>query len=95
MNAFLDAFDTARRSHVPGRHYRIGEVARELGEKPHVLRYWETEFGVRTTRSKSGQRVYTPAQVAKLRLIRWLLHVELYTTAGAKRQLALLGEDAP
>lgn len=93
MNAFIDAFESARRSRVPGRHYRIGEVARELGEKPFVLRYWEAEFGVRPTRNKGGQRVYTSTQVAKLRLIRWLLHVELYTTAGAKRQLALLGED--
>ncbi|WP_461395340.1 MerR family transcriptional regulator, partial [Deferrisoma sp.] len=25
-------------------YYRIGEVAEIVGVKPHVLRYWESEF---------------------------------------------------
>ena len=27
-------------------YYRIGEVSRITGIKPHVLRYWESEFKV-------------------------------------------------
>ena len=69
------------------RHSRIGEVARMLGVKPHVVRYWEQEFGVRPLRSKSCQRVYNWSQLQKLLEIRRLLKVELYTIAGAKRQL--------
>ncbi len=74
---------------VCARNCRIGELAKSLEVQPHVIRYWETEFGVASDRSKSGQRVYTPQQASRLRMIRWLLHVELYTIAGAKRQLRL------
>ena len=38
-------------------YYRIGEVAKITDVKPHVLRYWETEFGaLRPKKSRSGQR---------------------------------------
>jgi len=70
------------------RSYRITEVARMLGEKPHVLRYWEQEFRIHTTRSTRGQRVYSEHEVARLSYVRQLLRVELFTIAGAKRQLA-------
>ena len=72
-------------------YYRIGEVSELVGVEPHVLRYWETEFRrwVRPERSGSGQRVYSRRDVAKLRRIRQLLHVEGYTLKGAKRRLEL------
>ena len=32
---------------VPDKlYFKIGEVARLVGVKPYVLRYWETEFSV-------------------------------------------------
>lgn len=73
-------------------YYRIGDVARELDEEPHVLRFWESEFNLRPERSKSGHRVYTPKHLAKLRLIRFLIREELYTLDGARKQLRRLEE---
>lgn len=72
--------------------YRIGDVCRQLDEEPHVLRFWESEFQLRPNRSKKGQRVYTEAHLAKLRLIRFLVRDELYTLEGAKRQIRRLNE---
>jgi DNA-binding transcriptional MerR regulator len=74
--------------------WRIGDAARFVGVDEHVIRYWCDEFSaeIRPHRSAKGQRWYGPEQIAKLRLIRELLHVELYTIAGAKRQLRLARE---
>jgi DNA-binding transcriptional MerR regulator len=69
---------------------RVGDVARLLGEKQHVIRWWEHEFRrwVQPTRSRRGQRIYSRHTVEILLEIRRLLRVELYTIAGARRQLA-------
>jgi DNA-binding transcriptional MerR regulator len=73
---------------------RIGDLARELDEPTHVLRFWESEFGQLTQvkRMAGGSRLYTPETVAVFREVRRLLRVELYTIAGAKRQLKLARE---
>ncbi len=73
-------------------YYRIGDLSRELDEVPHVIRFWESEFRLTPLRSKKGQRVYNERQVARLRLIRFLLREELYSIPGAKRQLQRLQE---
>ena len=68
--------------------FKIGEVARLLDLEAYVLRYWETEFDqLRPRKSRSGQRVYRPADIEQLARIRDLLYVEQYTIAGARRQL--------
>ncbi|MFO0661529.1 MAG: MerR family transcriptional regulator [Polyangiaceae bacterium] len=67
------------------RWYRIGEVAEIVGEKPSVLRYWETEFScVRPQKSRSGQRVYAQRDVDALLRIRSLLKERRFTIEGAK-----------
>lgn len=73
---------------------RIGDVARMLGESEHVVRYWTNEFALylRAPRSVGGQRFYSVEQVGVLRAIQHDLRVELYTIAGAKRQLRLAAE---
>jgi hypothetical protein len=39
--------------------FKIGEVAKLLGVKPHVLRYWESEFpSLKPRKNPSGQRLY-------------------------------------
>ena len=69
-------------------YFRIGEVAELLGVETHVLRYWENEFPhLSPTRAPSGQRLYRRPDVAKLVIIRRLLHAEGYTIAGARRRL--------
>lgn len=75
-------------SHLPnGRQYRIGEVAKMLGVRTHVIRYWETEFNVKPQRSKSGQRIYNATTYEKLAQIHKLLYVLQFTIAGARRYL--------
>lgn len=69
-------------------YYRIGEACKLLGIQPYVLRYWETEFPfLQPSKSKSGQRVYDPAQVDLIRRVKELLYEEEYTIAGAKKKL--------
>jgi DNA-binding transcriptional MerR regulator len=69
-------------------YYRIGEVADIAGVKPHVLRYWETEFGFLSPQKNEGnQRLYTPKDLEKVLLIRKLLYEDRFTIAGAKRKL--------
>ena len=81
---------------LPDRlYFRIGEVARVLGVKPHVLRYWETEFNlVRPTKTVARHRLYRRRDVEVLGEIRRLLHDERYTIEGAKRRLRAAGRQA-
>ncbi len=68
-------------------YYRIGEVAEIAGVKPHVLRYWETEFGFLSPRKNEGnQRTYTHQDLQKVLAIRKLLYEDRYTIAGAKKR---------
>lgn len=68
--------------------FRIGETARILEIKPHVIRYWETEFrSIRPAKSRSGQRVYSRRDVEVLALVRHLLHDLRYTIDGARKVL--------
>ncbi|MFQ6671909.1 MAG: MerR family transcriptional regulator [Candidatus Tectimicrobiota bacterium] len=68
--------------------FKIGEVAKITGVKPHVLRYWESEFKLlKPNKSSTGQRVYQKKDVEKVIQIKKLLYDEKYTIAGAKRRL--------
>ncbi len=68
--------------------FKIGEVAKLTGTKPHVLRYWESEFRVlRPAKGDSGQRVYRRKDVRLVFRIKQLLYEENFTIAGAKKQL--------
>jgi DNA-binding transcriptional MerR regulator len=74
------------------RYYRIGEVAERTGVKPHVLRYWESEFRwMAPAKSRSKQRLYRKRDIEVIELIRKLLYEERYTIAGARRRLRELG----
>ena len=74
---------------VPDKlYFKIGEVARLVGVKPYVLRYWESEFSVlRPGKTRSRHRLYRRKDVETLLEIRRLLYAERYTIAGAKRRL--------
>jgi DNA-binding transcriptional MerR regulator len=67
--------------------FRIGESAQLIGVEPHVLRYWESEFGMAPQRSASGQRMYRRGDIARFVRIRRLLHEEGFTIAGARKAL--------
>ncbi len=73
-------------------YFKIGEVARLVGVKPYVLRYWETEFSVvRPGKTRSRHRLYRRRDVETLLEIRRLLYDDRYTIEGAKRRLRELG----
>ena len=73
-------------------YYRIGEVAKLTGVKPHVLRYWETEFRwMAPPKSRSKQRLYRQKDIEMVKAIKHLLYEERYTMAGARLQLRELG----
>jgi len=69
-------------------YFKIGEVAELTGVKPHVLRYWESEFGVfRPSKSRSNQRLYRRKDVELVLRVKDLLYNQGFTLAGAKKQL--------
>lgn len=69
-------------------YFKIGEVAKLLGVKPYVLRYWETEFSmIRPGKTRTRHRLYRRRDVETLIEIKRLLHQERYTIEGAKRRL--------
>ncbi len=74
-------------------YYSIGEACEIVGLKPHILRYWESQFTVlRPSKGKAGNRIYRPKDIKLLQLLRQLLHTDRYTIEGAKRRLAELRE---
>ena len=72
-----------------GKLYRsISEVSDLVGVKPHVLRYWETQFSMlRPKKNRAGNRMYRPEELKVLMRIKELLYERRYTIAGARRTL--------
>jgi DNA-binding transcriptional MerR regulator len=69
--------------------YQIRDVADLEDIKPHVLRYWETEFPqLRPEKGSTGQRIYREKDLKLIRRIKTLLYDQKFTIAGAKRQLS-------
>ncbi len=69
-------------------YYSIGEVCDLTGLKPHVLRYWETQFDVlNPTKNRAGNRVYRSKEIELVVLVKHLLYDEKYTIEGANRKL--------
>ena len=69
-------------------YYRIGEVSRITGLKPHVLRYWESEFRViKPYKAGSLQRLYRRKDLDLILKIKKLLYEEGFTIAGAKKKI--------
>jgi DNA-binding transcriptional MerR regulator len=74
-------------------YYSISEVAEITGLEPHVLRYWETEFGVlRPMKNRGGNRAYREKDIKLLFLIKKLLYHDRFTIEGARRQLQQASE---
>ncbi len=69
-------------------YYSIGEVCDLTGLKPHVLRYWETQFDIlRPSKNRAGNRVYRPKDVELILLVKNLLYEQKYTIEGANQKL--------
>ena len=74
---------------LPEREFfRIGEVSDLTGIKPHVLRYWESEFPMLApTKSQTNQRLYRRADIEMVLCLKQLLYEEGFTIAGARARL--------
>ena len=69
-------------------YYRIGEVSRITDLKPHVLRYWESEFRViKPYKGGSLQRLYRKKDLDLILKIKKLLYEDGFTIAGAKKKI--------
>ncbi len=77
------------RSIPTGRlYYSISEVSEMIGVKPHVLRYWETQFKMlRPKKGRGGARMYRKRDVEILFEVKQLLYDHRFTIAGARRKL--------
>ena len=68
--------------------YSIGEVCTLTELKPHVLRYWESQFKLlNPAKNRSGNRVYARREVELILLVKHLLYTEKYTIDGARQKL--------
>lgn len=75
-------------------YYSIGEVCELTGLKPHVLRYWETQFpALRPSKNRAGNRVYRRKEIKLIHLLRHLLYAEKYTIEGARHKLDQLRKE--
>ncbi|MDR2871817.1 MAG: MerR family transcriptional regulator [Xanthomonadaceae bacterium] len=70
------------------RYFTIGEVSELCDVKPHVLRYWETEFPtLKPIKRRGNRRYYQRHDVLMVRQIRSLLYEQGYTISGARLRL--------
>jgi DNA-binding transcriptional MerR regulator len=80
---------TTKKPTADEKMYRsISEVSELLDVRPHVLRYWETQFSMlRPRKNRAGNRMYRPEEIKLLYAIKDLLYGRRYTIEGAKRSL--------
>jgi DNA-binding transcriptional MerR regulator len=69
-------------------YYSMGEVCDLTGLRPHVLRYWETQFDVlHPVKNRAGNRVFRAGDIEQVLLVKHLLYDQKYTIEGAKQKL--------
>ena len=78
---------------VKKTYYSIGEVSALTDLKPHVLRYWETQFDIVSPAKNRGTRVYTRPDIEAVLLVRHMLYERRLTIAGAKREFQVMRQD--
>src|SRR3978361_2135256 len=70
------------------KFFSIGEVCELTGLKPHVLRYWESQFRfLSPAKNRSGNRVYQRREIELIVLVKHLLYTEKYTIEGARQKV--------
>jgi DNA-binding transcriptional MerR regulator len=68
--------------------FSIGEVCDLTDLKPHVLRYWESQFRfLSPAKNRSGNRVYQRREIELILLVKHLLYTEKYTIEGARQKV--------
>ncbi|HEX5577318.1 MAG TPA: MerR family transcriptional regulator [Gemmatimonadaceae bacterium] len=68
--------------------FSMGDVCNLTDLKPHVLRYWESQFRfLHPAKNRSGNRVYQRREIELIMLVRQLLYTEKYTIDGARQKI--------
>lgn len=79
---------------VKRAYYSIGEVSDLTGLKAHVLRYWEGQFrALQPRKNRAGNRVYRPADIELVLLLKHLLYEKKFTIDGARKRLTELRKE--
>ena len=69
-------------------YFSIGEVCQLTDLKPHVLRYWESQFRfLNPVKNRSGNRVYQRREIELIMLVKHLLYTEKFTIDGARKRI--------
>lgn len=68
--------------------FSIGDVCSLTDLKPHVLRYWESQFKfLHPAKNRSGNRVYQRKEIELIMLVKQLLYEEKFTIDGARQKI--------
>jgi len=68
--------------------FSMGDVCTLTDLKPHVLRYWESQFRfLHPAKNRSGNRVYQRREIELIMLVKQLLYTEKYTIDGARQKI--------
>ena len=72
-------------------YYSISEVCEITDLKPHVLRYWESQFSIlRPQKNRAGNRNYRRREIDIIFMIKHLLYEKRYTIEGARSEIKRL-----
>ncbi|WP_010135117.1 MerR family transcriptional regulator [Ochrovirga pacifica] len=70
------------------RYYKIGEVANAFGVPSSMIRYWEQEFEmIKPKKNSKGDRMFTQADIEKLKLVYHLAKEQGYSLEGVRKKL--------
>jgi DNA-binding transcriptional MerR regulator len=79
---------TGRSDEPVQEFFSIGDVCTLTDLKPHVLRYWESQFRfLSPTKTRAGNRAYQRREIEMILLVKQLLYTERYTIDGARQKL--------
>ena len=69
-------------------YYTIGEVSNLIDVKPHVIRYWVSEFSALRPKKAGGRiRKYSEDHILLLKKIKDMLYNQRFTIEGARQKL--------
>lgn len=70
-------------------YYKIKEVSEFVNETPSTLRYWENEFPdmIKPVRNAGNIRYYSPEDIEKIKMIRYLIRDRGLKIDAAKSEL--------
>ncbi len=70
------------------KYYKIKEVEEITGLPASTLRFWESQFTmIKPRRNKGGTRFYTPADIEKIKMVRYLVKDKGLKIEAAQEQL--------